>query len=116
MAPSPQGQALQRVCPHCSTISVTAERKCPWCRRSYSRGSILPWVAALALLQTVLTIAAMAFLLTQVGDALEQELDDQVQVVQRDFEKEIDGLDTRVRRELRRELDARLPPVPPVAP
>ena len=104
------GQALQRVCPHCSTIAVTPERRCPWCRRSYTR-RILPWIAALALLQTALTIGAVAFLLTTFGDALESELDDQVQVVQRDFEQEIDGLDERVRRELRRELDARLPPV-----
>ncbi len=109
----PQGQPLQRVCPHCSTISVTPERKCPWCRRSYSRGSILPWVAALALLQTALTVGAVAFLLTAFGNALRSELDDQVRVVQRDFEKQIDGLDERVQRELRRELDARLPQVAP---
>jgi len=70
---------------------------------------MLPWIAALALLQAGLTIGAVAYLLTTFGDALEIELDDQVQVVQRDFEKEIDGLDARVRRELRRELDARLP-------
>ncbi len=107
------GQALQRVCPHCSTIAVTPERSCPHCRRSYFRGSVLPWVAALALLQTALTIGAVAYLLSTFGDALEIELDDQVQVVQRDFEQEIDGLDRRVRRELRRELDARLPQTVP---
>lgn len=105
---TPPVHALQRVCPHCSAIAVTSEGRCPWCRRSYSR-RILPWIAALALLQTALTIGAVAYLLTTFGDALEIELDDQVQVVQRDFEKEIDGLDARVRRELRRELDARLP-------
>lgn len=105
-----QRQALQRVCPHCSTIAVTPERRCPWCGRSYTR-RILPWVALLALLQTALTIGAVAYLLTTFGDALETELDDQVLVVQRDFEKEIDGLDRRVRRELRRELDARLPAI-----
>ena len=109
---TPPGQALQRVCPHCSTISVTADRFCPWCRRSYAR-RILPWIAALALLQTALTVAAVAFLLMSFGDALEAELDDQVNVVQRDFEREIDGLDQRVRRELRRELDARLPRIAP---
>lgn len=109
---TPQGQALQRVCPHCSTISVTGDRHCPWCRSSYTR-RVLPWVAALALLQTALTIGGVALLLTTFGDALETELDDQVQVVQRDFEREIDGLDERVRRELRRELDARLPPLVP---
>lgn len=108
---TPPGQALQRVCPHCSTIAVTPERRCPWCRRSYARGSILPWVAVLALLQTALTVGAVAYMLTVFGDTLETELDDQVEVVQRDFERELDGLDTRVRRELRRELDTRLPPL-----
>lgn len=107
-------QALQRVCPHCATIAVTPERTCPHCRRSYRRGSVLPWVAALALLQTALTIGAVAYLLTTFGKTLETELDDQVQVVQRDFEREIEGLDRRVRRDLRRELDARLPQAPAV--
>jgi hypothetical protein len=109
MATPPDGQARQRVCPHCSTIAVTPEGRCPWCRRLYRRAGVPPWVAALALLQTLLTIGAVALLLAQVGDALETELDDQVGVVQRDFERELDGLETRVRRELRRELDARLP-------
>ena len=110
---TPQGQALQRVCPHCSTIAVTPEQRCPRCRRSYTRRSILPWVGLLALLQTALTIGAVAVLLAAFGDALETELDDQVSVVQRDFERGIDGLATDVRRELRDELDARLPPVSP---
>ncbi len=102
-------QPPQRVCPHCATVAATPAPRCPHCRRSYARRSILPWVAVLAGLQTALTVAAVAFLLTAFGDALEGELDDQVEVVQRDFEREIDGLDARVRRELRRELDARLP-------
>ena len=108
---TPSGQALQRVCPHCSTIAVTQDRRCPWCRRSYTR-RILPWIAALALLQTALTIGAVALLLTTFGDSLETELDDQVEVVQRDFEQELEGLEDRVRRELRTELDARLPAAP----
>ncbi len=114
---TPPAPALQRVCPHCATISVTAERNCPWCRRPYSRRLLL-YVALFALVQTAVTIGAVALLLTVFGDTLETELDEQVEVVQRDFEKEIDGLDTRVRRELRRELDQRLPkqPVAPAAP
>lgn len=102
-------QALQRVCPHCATIAVTPGRTCPHCGRSYARRSILPWVAALALLQTALTIGAVAYLLTTFGQTLETELDDQVQVVQRDFETQVDGLDRRIRRE----LDARLPRTTP---
>jgi len=108
----PQGQPLQRVCPRCSTIAVTSEARCPWCRRSYSR-SVGSWVAALALLQTALTVGAVAYLLGTFGDALGTELGDQVQVVQRDFERELEGLDSSVRRELRRELDARLPQTVP---
>ena len=42
------------------------------------------------------------------GDELETELDDQVTLVQRDIEKQVDGIDTSVRRE----LDRRLPAVP----
>ncbi len=105
---TPSGQALQRVCPHCSTIAVTASRSCPFCRRSYHR-RLLPWIAALALLQTVVMVVALAVLLTRVGNDLQDELDRQVSTVQRDLDRQVGGLDIRVRRELRRELDARLP-------
>lgn len=44
---TPPAQALQRVCPHCSTIAATNERRCPWCRRSYTR-SIAPYLALFA--------------------------------------------------------------------
>ncbi len=114
---TPPAQALQRVCPHCATISVTAERNCPWCRRSYRR-RLLPYLALFAAVQTAVTIGAVAVLLTVFGDTLNTELDKQVTTVQRDFETQLDGLDEQVRRELRKELDQRLPRQPgaPTAP
>ena len=69
----------------------------------------MPWIAAIACLQTAVVVVALAVLLARVGDELQRELDRQVSAVQRDFDRQLDGLDTRVRRELRRELDARLP-------
>lgn len=114
---TPPAQALQRVCPHCATIAVTAARQCPWCRRSYTR-RLLPYLALFALLQTVITVGAVALLLSAFGNSLQSELDKQVRVVQDDFGTQLDGLDGKVRRELRRELDQRLPaqPVAPTVP
>ncbi len=111
----PEGQALQRVCPHCSTIAVTAEGRCPWCRRSYRR-RLVPWVALLALLQVALTVGGIALVLVVAGRAARDELDDQVDTVQRDVTRQVDGLDGRLRRELERELDRRLPAAPATAP
>ena len=110
MASAPS-QALQRVCPRCSAIAVTASPSCPWCGGSYRR-RLLPWFAALALLQSLLLIAALAYLLARVGDAVQSDLDRQVSRVQRDLDRQVGGIDARVRRELRSELDARLPAVP----
>ncbi len=112
---TPPAQPLQRVCPHCATISVTAERSCPWCRRSYRR-RLLPCLAFFAILQTAITIGAVALLLTTFGNTLDTELDRQVTTVQRDIEEQFDGLDTRVRRELREEFDRRLPAPATTAP
>ena len=106
---TPPGQQRQRVCPHCSSLAVTPAASCPWCGRSYRRRALLPWLALLALVQTALVIGAVAFMLVTFGDTLDAELDDAVTDVQRDFSGELDDLDARVRRELRRELDARLP-------
>ena len=63
---------------------------------------------AMLLLFAAGILAGVALMLTAFGDELETELDDQVQVVQRDFEREVNGLE----RELKRELDRRLGPSP----
>jgi RNA polymerase subunit RPABC4/transcription elongation factor Spt4 len=108
MAATPPGQALQRVCPHCSTIAVTPNETCPWCRRSYRR-RVVPWIALLLLVQAAIVLGGVALMLTAFGDAASRELDDQVVSVQDDFSKELDGVSKDLRSQLRSELDARLP-------
>ena len=105
MSATPAAQPPQRLCPRCSTISRTAERRCPFCGTSFLRRR--PWGALVAavLLTIAATLAGTALLLGSFGDVLADELDDQVQVVERDLDREVRGLECR----LLRELDERLP-------
>jgi len=48
-------------------------------------------------------------MLSAFGDELDRELDDQVEVVQRDFDRDVGQLERRIARE----LDERLPAPPP---
>ena len=105
MHASPAAQPPQRVCPHCSTIARTAEARCPFCRRAYRRRSPLPaFVVALAL-AVAATLGGVALMLQSFGDSLDRELDDQVEVVQRDFDRDV----RRLERRIEEELDERLP-------
>jgi hypothetical protein len=99
----------QRVCPHCATLAYTAEPRCPYCRRSYRRHPLLA-VAAMLLVTAALVLGGVAYMLVAFGDDLDSELDRQVQTVQDDFRRDVRGL----RRDLRSELERRLP-VPPGA-
>ncbi len=107
----PAAQPPQRVCPRCSTISRTIEPECPFCGRSYTRRG--PWgaVVAAVLLTIAATLAGVALMLSAFGDELELELDDQVQTVQRDFDRDV----RRLERRILGEIDERLPAAP-VAP
>lgn len=109
--PSP-GSAPARVCPHCASVGQTHGPECPWCGRTYRRGSILPAIAAMLTLAVVVIVGGLALLLAAVGNQIEDTLDTEVTRVETQFEREIAGLEDRVRRELRRELDARLPAAP----
>jgi hypothetical protein len=60
----------------------------------------------------VLILGGVYYMLTQFGDELDSELDSQVRTVQRDF----DGDVRRLRRQIERDLDQRLPPVVTQAP
>jgi hypothetical protein len=60
----------------------------------------------------VLILGGVYYMLTQFGDELDSELDSQVRTVQRDF----DGDVRRLRRQIERDLDQRLPPVVTPAP
>ena len=107
MAATTAGPTPQRVCPHCATIGFTAARRCPFCRRSYTRHTLAA-VAAMLLVTAAVMLGGMAYLLTLAGDELESQLDTQVESVQRDFGRDVDGLE----RTLRRELDQRIPAAP----
>jgi RNA polymerase subunit RPABC4/transcription elongation factor Spt4 len=98
------GEAVQKVCPRCSTLAYTGDGYCPWCGGSYKRRR---WTALLALLvvQTALVLGGVAYMLVAAGDELDSRLDDEVSRVERDLDTSFDD----VQRSFRRELDRRLP-------
>ena len=66
-------------------------------------------LVALLLVHAALVLGGVALMLVEFGDRLDAELDEQVETVQRDVERDLDHVERRVIRELRAELDARLP-------
>ena len=61
-------------------------------------------LTALLLVHAALVLGGVYFMLTKFGDELQRQLDDRVDTVQADFQRDLD----RVRRSVIRELDARL--------
>jgi hypothetical protein len=55
-----------------------------------------------------ITLGGTALLLTSFGDSLDQELEDQVDIVQRDFDRDV----RRLQRDIEQDLEERLPPPP----
>jgi len=102
------GESVQKLCPSCSTLAYTAERRCPWCGAGYRR-RLWPALLALALVQTALVLGGVGYMLTVVGDELDSALDARVSDVQRDLDDSFDD----VRRAVREELDRRLPQTGP---
>ena len=96
---------MQRVCPDCSTIATTAEARCPHCRSRYRRRSPLPAILVALLLATAATLGGTALMLQSFGDSVDRELEEQVDVVQRDFDRDV----RRLERKIEDELDRRLP-------
>ena len=105
MQASSAAQPPQRVCPHCSSIARTADARCPFCRRAYRRRSPLPAFAVALLLAVAATLGGVSLMLQSFGDSLDRELDEQVDVVQRDFDRDV----RRLERKIEDELDRRLP-------
>ena len=98
-------RAMQRVCPHCSTIATTTEGRCPHCRTRYRRRSPLPAFLVALLLATAVTLGGTLLMLQSFGDSLDEELEEQVDIVQRDFDRDV----RRLERKIEDELDRRLP-------
>jgi hypothetical protein len=101
------GAPPQRVCPHCATLAYSAERRCPFCGRSYKR-RVLPAVAAMLLVTAAVVLGGVALMLVAFGHELDRRIDRQVEGVQDDFGNDVDRLERRIRRE----LDRRLPATP----
>jgi hypothetical protein len=101
--------APQRLCPHCARISYETGARCPYCGRSFRRRSPLAGVALLLLVFAGGILGGVYMMLTAFGDELDSRLNTQVERVQRDINGEFDG----VRRDIRRELDRRLPATAP---
>jgi RNA polymerase subunit RPABC4/transcription elongation factor Spt4 len=99
------GEAVQKVCPRCSTLAYTGDGHCPWCGGSYKRRR-WPALLALLVLQTALVLGGVAYMLVVAGDELDSRLDDEVSRVERDLDTSFED----VRRSVRQELDRRLPP------
>jgi hypothetical protein len=98
------GESVQKVCPSCSTLAYTGDRRCPWCGAGYKRRLWGP-LLALLLVQTALVLGGVAYMLTVFGDEVDATLDEQVSTVQRDLDDSFDD----VQRSFREELDRRLP-------
>jgi RNA polymerase subunit RPABC4/transcription elongation factor Spt4 len=98
------GEAVQKVCPRCSTLAYTGDRHCPWCGASYRRR---PWPGLLVLLlvQTALVLGGVAAMFIVAGDEVDRKIDDEVSRVERDLDASFDD----VQRAVRRELDERVP-------
>jgi hypothetical protein len=99
------GEAVQKVCPRCSTVGFTGDGHCPWCGGSYKR-RLWPALLALLVVQTALVLGGAAYMLTIAADEVDQRLDDEVTQVERNLNRSF----LEVQRLVRQELDRRLPP------
>jgi anti-sigma factor RsiW len=102
-APS-AAQPPQRVCPHCSTIARTADARCPFCRRAYRRRPSVPALLAALAVAAGAILGGVALMLGSFGDSLDRELEEQVDVVQRDFDRDVRALERRIEADLDRRL------------
>jgi RNA polymerase subunit RPABC4/transcription elongation factor Spt4 len=98
------GEAVQKVCPRCSTLAYTGDGHCPWCGGSYKRRR-WPALLALLLVQTALAVGGVAYMLTVAADEVDSRLNEEVTRV----EGNLDASFLDVQRAVRRELDRRLP-------
>jgi hypothetical protein len=95
---------VERVCPHCARISYEDGRRCPYCGRSFRRSGLLP-IAAMLTVFAAVVLGGMFLMLVAAGREAEGQLDREVQRVERELERNFDG----IQRDVREELDRRLP-------
>ena len=98
------GEAVQKVCPRCSTLAYTGDRRCPWCGASYKRRA-WPALFVLLLVQTAVVLGGVAAMFLVAGNEVDRKLDDEISRVERDLDDSFDE----VERSVRQELDRRIP-------
>jgi hypothetical protein len=99
VAPPPQ-----RVCPKCARISWATGPRCPYCTARFRSGrGITPWMLAAAVAAVLLGVLVMFVI---AGRILENRVDDRIEQVNKDFDASLN----RFREDVRKDLDARLPP------
>jgi hypothetical protein len=96
---------VQRVCPHCARISYEDGRRCPYCGRAFRRGSGLLPIAAMLTVFAAVVLGGVALMFVAAGNEVDDQLDREVQRVERELERNFDG----IQRDVREELDRRLP-------
>jgi hypothetical protein len=95
---------VQRVCPHCARISYDSGRRCPYCGRGFRRSIVFP-MAVLLTVFALLVLGGMYAMFVVAGSEVDEQLDREVQRVERELERNFDG----IQRDVREELDRRLP-------
>jgi hypothetical protein len=84
----PTATPAQRVCPHCARIAHTDARRCPFCGRGYKR-RLLTSIALLLVVFAAGILGGMAAMVAAVGDRVEDEVDRQVNTVQRELDRSV---------------------------
>ena len=97
------GEAVQKVCPRCSTLAYTGDRRCPWCGGSYRR-RVWPGLVVVLVVQTILVLGGVAAMLVVAGQEVDEKLDSEVTRVERDLDASFDTVERTVREELDRRL------------
>ncbi len=100
------GEAVQKVCPRCSTLAYTGDRHCPWCGSSYRR-RLWPALLVALLVQTAILVGAAALAASYAGDEADRRLRSEVDRVERNLDASFEDVRRAVREELDRRLGAR---------
>lgn len=106
-SPGPDAPQPQRVCPHCSTVSQTTARDCPYCRRSFHRRSNTAVIVVSVALGALATVGSVTALLAATADDVDREISSEIDVVQEDIEREVARAQRQIEAEvarLRRDL------------
>jgi RNA polymerase subunit RPABC4/transcription elongation factor Spt4 len=99
------GEAVQKLCPRCSSLAYTGDRHCPWCGGTYRR-RLWPALAVAVLVQSAILLGGLAYLGSVAGDELDTRLDREVDRVERNLDRSFDDVQLSVREELDRRLPA----------